>query len=218
MEGGDAEEGLDDAGAGDVGLVEAGLADPAAYVEGVGDADEDVDGGQEKRGCRPGREPPREEGQRKDRHAIGRQGNGAIAEPAAAEGDVAVFLFDIEPMDLPAEQQREEKVGEFVGEGHHPADVPPDAGDDETHEEGGEADAEIQMQPDPSGADRFQSAGLDKHCDGDHQQQRPQHAREPVQRLAGDGLETLPFFLFHTETKIPNPLDSAKNLFTFVSI
>lgn len=155
MEGGDAQEGFHDSRAGDVRLVEPGLPNPAAHVEGIGEADQDVDGGQEERSGSPGRETPRKEGQRKDGDAVRRQGDGMIAEPAATEGDMAVLLVHVEPMDLPAEKNGEEKVGELVGERHHPADVPPDAGDDETHEERDETDTQVSMQPNPPEADRL---------------------------------------------------------------
>ena len=81
-----------------------------------------------------------------------------IAEPSAAEGDVAVFIVDIEPMDLPTEQEGEDQVGELVGEGHHPADILADAGDDETHKEdddADEADSEIFVKPDSAEAGSF---------------------------------------------------------------
>ena len=72
MEGGDAKKGFHDAGAGNVRLVQAGLADPATNVEGVGEADQYVDGGQETRSGASGCEAPRKEGEREDGNAVGR--------------------------------------------------------------------------------------------------------------------------------------------------
>ena len=82
--------------------MEPDLTGPAADVEGVGQANQDVD--DIKVNIMVRREPPRQQGERKQRDAIGRQGDGHIAEPSVAEGHVTVLVVDIETMDLAEEE------------------------------------------------------------------------------------------------------------------
>ena len=82
---------------------------------------------------------------------------------------MTVLVVDIEPMDLPAEQEGEEQVGELVGKCHHPADVLPNAGKDEAGEENYKADSEIFVKSYSADSGSLNPVCFDKHSDGNQQ-------------------------------------------------
>ena len=136
-----------------------------------------------------------------------------VTQPSAAERYMAILAVHVEPMDLPTEKNGEYQVSELVCKGHHPANVLTYAWNDETHEERDKTDGKVLMQPYPSDADCFQAPCPDEHPNGNQEQNNPHEASEDIPSLFHEILER--HSLFHTVTKIPNPLESVKNLFTF---
>ena len=191
--------------------MEPDLACPAADVEGEGEPDKDIDCGEENNvTCR---EPPRKKGQCKERNAVGRQGNGRVAEPSAAEGNMAVLVVHVEPVYLPEEKDGEDQMGEFVRERHHPTGVVPRAGKQVQEEEGDKADAQVTVELHPGGRDGFQSYGSRKDSNGKKHECGQQDAVDDMEHLS-EGLQDSFSFRIHM-TKISIPLISAKKLFTF---
>ena len=168
------------------------LLDPAAYVKSVKEADKEVDGSQIVgiTGCKP----PWEEGQRKQRHTVGGQGDGDVPIPASAVGDVAVLGVHFETVDLAEEQQGEDQVCELVGERHHPAGIVADAWNEKQNEECREAVDEVQVQPKPSGAG-IQPDRLNQHGNGDDKKCRQDDAGQYVAHRSQNSLEAFLFCL-----------------------
>lgn len=149
------------------------LADPAADVEGVGQANQDVDDIKVSIVVRG--EPPRQQGERKQRDAIGRQGNGHIAEPSVAEGHVAVLVVNVETMDLAEEEDGEYQVRELVREHHQPSHILSQPGNEKHEEKGDKAHGQITMEPE-SLPRKIHLEGLDQDTDGKHDETGQQDA------------------------------------------
>ena len=199
LEQADAEEGFDKARADEVGLGQADLLRPAADVEGVGEADQSVDDHQVDVGMGPCREAPREQRQGENGDAIGGKGDGVVAEPAAAVGDVTVCVIDLETVDFPAEEDGEQQVRELVRELHQPPDIGPDARDQEQGEEGDESQQQVPVEHQSTVGDGLPLDGLDQDADGDDQQDGQDKAGEDV----ADDAQRFPYasFRFHSPCK-----------------
>ena len=198
LEQGDAEDGLDEAGADEVGLRQPDLLRPAAHVESVGEAQQEVDNQQEidgELGLRVDRVAPREQGEGEDGDAVGRQGDGVVAEPAAAVGDVAVGVIDLEAVDLPEEEQGEEQVRELVRELHQPMDIRAHARDQEQDEEHQEPPEQALMEPDPAHGPELRLQRLYQHPHGDGNQHRQHDTGQDIP----DDAQRFPYvpFRFH---------------------
>ena len=146
LEQGDAENRLDNTRADDVRLGQTDLLNPAANVESVSEANQCVNSHKVYVGMSASSKPPREQRQGKDGDAVGRQGDGMIAKPTAAIGNIAIGVINLETVYLSEEQDCEQKVRELMRELHQPAHIGTDTRDEKQGEEGDESNQQVPMQ------------------------------------------------------------------------
>ncbi len=146
LEQGDAKNRLDNTRADDVRLGQSDLLNPAADVESVSEANQSVNSHKVNVGMSASSKPPREQCQGKDGDAVGRQGDGMIAKPTTAIGNIAVSVVNLEAVYLSEEQDCEQKVRELMCELHQPAHIGTDARDEEQGKEGNKSNQQVPMQ------------------------------------------------------------------------
>lgn len=118
LEQSDAQNRLDNTRAYNVRLGQADLFNPAADVEGVSEANQCVNSHKVDIGMSACSKPPRKQRQSEDGNAVGRQGDGMIAKPTTAIGDITVGVVNLETVYLSEEQDCEQKVRELMREFH----------------------------------------------------------------------------------------------------
>ena len=112
-------------------------------MEGVSETNQNVYHGKEKRRCRSCRETPRKQSKSKQGDALGRKSDRVVTKPSVAVGDVTVLLIDLETLYFPEEKNGEHEMGELMGELHQPAEIAPQARDQEDGEKSNKPDGKV---------------------------------------------------------------------------